>query len=99
MIGLLPLAIGLFLVARGLLHRPVLSGLSIGLASGLVAESLYRAHCPYSGFEHMLPWHSGAIVLMSMAGLVAGWVWSRRQTREWRGRRFQAQTASPPPRR
>ena len=86
-IGLLPLVVALFLISRGLPLRPRLSGLIAGFAGGLTAEAIYRLHCPYSHWEHMLVWHSGAVVLLGFFGFVAGLAFEARRLESWRRRR------------
>lgn len=65
-LGLAPLLLGGVLLVRGLLTRPVLAFALTGLASGLAAEATWRLHCPYSAWDHVLPSHSGALVLMML---------------------------------
>lgn len=85
-IGLAPLAGGLLLLSRGLPLKPRLAGLVSGFAAGLLAEAVYRTHCSFSQWSHIVPWHGGAVVLLGLAGFWAGLLWDERRLREWRTR-------------
>jgi hypothetical protein len=63
-LALVPLLLGGVLLVRGLLTRYVLPFALTGFASGLAAEAIWRMHCPYSAWDHVLPFHSGAMALM-----------------------------------
>lgn len=78
-LGLGPLVLGAVLLLRGLLTRYFLSFMLVGLASGLAAEATWRLHCPYSAWDHVLRFHSGAMLLfMLIASVIASFV--RRST-------------------
>ncbi len=68
----------LWLVSRGLPLRPRLAGLLAGMGGGFVSEGAYRLQCGMSYPEHVLPWHTGAVLLMGVVGLLAGLWWERR---------------------
>lgn len=87
LMGLIPLGLGFWLLSRGLPLRPRLSGLLVGLVSGLLADSVYRLHCPYSAHEHILNWHSVAVLLLGILGFGAGTLWDLMILRRWRDRR------------
>lgn len=87
LIGLPVLGLCLFLASRGLPLRPRVTGLASGLLGGLVAEAIYRTHCPFSHFDHMLPWHTGAVAVLGLAGFFAGAAWELTRVRRWRHRR------------
>lgn len=71
-LALAPLVIGGVLLVRGLLTRYALPFVLMGFACGLAAEATWRLHCPYSGWAHVLPFHSGALLLpMLLAVAVA----------------------------
>jgi hypothetical protein len=84
--GLVPLVVGLWLLSRGLTLRPRVAGLLIGLGGGLLAEAVYRMHCPFSNLSHVLPWHGGAVLLLGLMGLFAGIYWETRELRQWERR-------------
>lgn len=87
MVGVPVLILGLFLASRGLPARPRIIGLVAGLAGGLLAEAVYRTHCPYTHLTHMLSWHTGAVVLLGALGFFAGATWDLKRTAEWKRRR------------
>ena len=87
LMGLIPLGLGFWLLSRGLPLRPRLSGLLVGLVSGLLADSVYRLHCPYSAHQHILNWHSVAVLLLGILGFGAGVLWDLMAIRRWRARR------------
>lgn len=58
-----PLALGIVMLARGLLMQFWMAFALSGFASGLAAEAIWRLRCPYSAWDHVLPFHSGAVVL------------------------------------
>jgi hypothetical protein len=71
-LALAPLVLGGVLLVRGLLTRYAMPFMLMGFASGLAAEATWRLHCPYSGWAHVLPFHTGALVLsMLLASAVA----------------------------
>ena len=87
LIGLVPMALGFWLLSRGLPLRPRLSGLMVGLVAGLVADAVYRLHCPYSALDHIFSWHSASVLLLGILGFIAGTFWDRLTIRRWRARR------------
>ncbi len=86
-VGVPVLLLGLTLASKGLPARPRIIGLVSGLAGGLIAEAVYRSHCPYTHLTHMLAWHSGAVVLLGSLGFFSGAVWDLKRTGAWRQRR------------
>lgn len=81
--GAVPLVIAVRLLGRGLPLRPGFAGLVIGLGSGLVADAVYRTHCAYSHWSHILPWHGGAVLLLALVGFGAGILWEKRRLRQY----------------
>ncbi len=73
----------LWLLSRGLPLRPRLAGLLAGLGGGFVSEGIYRLQCGMSHPEHVLPWHTGAVLVMGVLGLLAGLWWERRMLQSW----------------
>lgn len=71
-LSLLPLLLALALCSRGLTSRPIVVGLACGFASGLSAEALWRLHCPYNSWSHILSSHTVAV----LAAVVLGWLLS-----------------------
>ncbi len=77
-IGLPHLAIATWLALRALPIRPRWSGALAGAAAGLFADALWHLACPRNDLEHLLVWHFGATVAMTLLGAVAGSFWIRR---------------------
>lgn len=71
-IGLPILVLGLWLLFRGLPLRPAWGGTLAGLAAGLLAEASWRMICPFTHPAHMVPSHTGAIVLTMVIGALLG---------------------------
>ena len=82
-LGVPPVLLVLWLLSRGLPLRPKVAGLLAGVGGGLVSEGVYRLHCGMSSPAHVVPWHTGAILVMGLLGLVAGMWWERRQLHLW----------------
>jgi hypothetical protein len=86
-LGLVPLAVVVWLLSRGFPLQPRVAGLLTGFGSGLVAEALYRTHCPYSNMSHILVWHVGAVLMLGLVGLCCGLYWESRRLRRWERQR------------
>lgn len=78
-IGLPHLAIATWLALRALPIRPRWSGALAGAAAGLLADSTWHLACARNDLEHLLVWHFGATVAMTVVGAVAGSFSLRRQ--------------------
>ncbi len=78
-IGLPHLAIAIWLGLRALPIRPRSSGALAGAAAGLLADGVWHMECARNDLEHLLVWHLGATVVLTLLGAVAGSFWSRRQ--------------------
>jgi hypothetical protein len=76
-LGLVPLLVGLALLARGLLVRPLLVGALLGLGAGLLADASWRLYCEVSDPAHVLTAHLLAVVGNAAAGATAAWLVSR----------------------
>ena len=81
--AVVPLVIGLWLLSRGLALRPRVAGLLTGLGGGLLAEAVYRMHCPFSQLTHVLPWHGGAVLMLGLVGFCSGVLWEALRLRRW----------------
>ncbi len=77
----------LWLLSRGLPFRPRLVGLLAGMGGGFLSEGIYRLQCGMSHPEHVLPWHTGAVLVMGVLGVLAGLWWERRMLQSWVGGR------------
>jgi hypothetical protein len=71
LLSLAPLAVGTILLRRGLLTQALPAFLLTGLASGLAAEAVWRLHCAYSTWGHVLPFHSAALILPLLVATAA----------------------------
>lgn len=78
LIGLPHVAVALWLGLRALPLRPGCSGALAGSAAGLLADSVWHLACGRDDLEHLLVWHLGAVVAMTLVGAVTGSLWSRR---------------------
>jgi hypothetical protein len=82
-LGLLPLISGMAFARKGLPLRARTTGLLLGLSSGLAVESLWRLHCPFSAWGHVVSFHGGAIVLSVLLGIGMARHWQRRNAKEF----------------
>lgn len=86
LLGIPPVILVLWFLSRGLTLRPKVAGLLGGLFGGLISEGIYRLHCGMSQASHVVPWHTGAVLVMGLLGLLAGLWWERRRIEAWAGR-------------
>lgn len=75
-LGLPFLAIATWLALRALPIRPRWSGALAGAAAGLLADSMWHLACPRNDLEHLLVWHFGATVAMTLVGAASGSFWN-----------------------
>jgi hypothetical protein len=78
-LGLLPLSLLLLSSSRGLPVRPLTTGLLCGLGSGLSGEAVWRIHCSYTTWDHVLFAHTGAVLTAGILGILFGFWWQRRR--------------------
>jgi hypothetical protein len=71
LLGLAPLAFGTLMLFRGLLPRRLLAFAMMGLSSALGAEAAWRLHCGYSAWSHIVPFHSGTLILLTLVAVGA----------------------------
>jgi len=74
----LALLFGFVLVRAGLPFRARTTGLLLGLGNGLAVEAVWRLHCPFSSWGHILLFHGGAVVVLMAAGMAIGRLWERK---------------------
>ncbi len=87
LLGVPTLLLVLWLLSRGLPLRPKIAGLLSGLAGGLLTEGIYRLHCSMPPHpRHIVPWHTGAILMIGVLGLLAGLWWERQRARSFAAR-------------
>ncbi len=78
-LGLIPLFFVIFLFRQGLPSRPVFLGLVCGLGCGLSGEAIWRMHCHYNSWNHILSAHTGAILVTGIIGFLIGFRFFRRR--------------------
>jgi hypothetical protein len=81
-LGLIPLILILNISRKGLPMKPKVLGFLCGLGSGLAAESVWRLHCPFNSWTHILASHSTAVLATALLGGLAGYCWEKRRLRE-----------------
>ncbi|KAA0596086.1 hypothetical protein J2848_002701 [Azospirillum lipoferum] len=67
-----PLALLITVMRRGAPERPALAGGFAGLAAGGIAATFYALHCPDDSPLFVAAWYSAAILVMGVAGCLAG---------------------------
>jgi hypothetical protein len=72
------------LIARALPLRPPLAGSLAGMAAGAAVDGGWRLYCGYSNPFHVIASHGGAVLVLTLIGLVAAVVISLRNTRDRR---------------
>ncbi len=83
LLGLPSVLIVLWLLSRGFPLRPKVAALTAGTAGGVLAEGIYRLHCGLSHPSHIVTWHTGAVLVMGLLGLLTGLWWERRRLDAW----------------
>ena len=63
-----------FLLRRGAILSPRLSGAATGLLAGLVGTTALEIHCPILGLAHILTWHLGVAILGAVVGFSLGFL-------------------------
>jgi hypothetical protein len=77
-LGLVPLVLFLKLASKGLAQSATTVGFLCGLGSGLCGEAAWRMHCYYTEWGHILPAHTGAILMTALLGAMLGFWWRKR---------------------
>lgn len=71
-VGLLTAATLVFWLRRGAPSSPRRAGLLAGVASGAAGIVAVSLHCPYNDLVHIGIWHGLSVIVMGLAGLLAG---------------------------
>jgi hypothetical protein len=66
------LAAAFWLALRALPLRPRWSGALAGAAAGLFADAIWHLACTLHDLEHLLVWHFGATLAMTLLGALSG---------------------------
>jgi hypothetical protein len=74
-----------FLLSRGAVLYPKLTGAAAGGFAGLIGVSVLEVGCPNLDLYHILVWHLGVILLCAIGGLSLGAVLDRFRRRGIRG--------------
>ncbi len=61
-----------FLLSRGAVLYPKLTGAAAGGLAGLIGVSVLEVRCPNLDLDHILVWHLGVILLCAIGGLSLG---------------------------
>jgi len=80
MLALPTLLITIWLIVRAFPTRAWLAGMLGGAGAAIASDAITHLQCPVSDMRHVLMWHTGAVILMSAAGALAGYVWGRWRT-------------------
>jgi hypothetical protein len=81
LLGVPALLLVALLVVRAAPLRAAWAGVLGGAGAGLLADGIYRLHCPITDLRHVLPWHGAAVLILSLVGLTGGAAWERHQRR------------------
>lgn len=76
-VGLPVLLLALLLAFRAYPTRPLLTGGLAGLGAGLLSDGSWRTFCEVSDPAHVLSSHAASVALLTLAGVVLAWAWSR----------------------
>ena len=71
LVGAPVLLLVLVLISRGLVMRPGLAGALAGMVPGTAVDGGWRLYCNYSNPSHVLPSHGGAVLALTLVGVVA----------------------------
>jgi hypothetical protein len=77
-VSALPFVALMILIYRAYPLRPVVTGLTAGLGSGLLAEAALFAMCSNAGAMHGTVVHGSAVAIMGVIGAIIGYVTKRR---------------------
>jgi len=78
-LSLLPIIAVLFLCWRGFPSHPSILGPACGLGCGLSAEAVWRLHCPFNSWSHILTSHTAAVAAAVLLGWLGSVLYSRYQ--------------------
>ena len=73
------LLVTLWLVFRALPLRPSIAGLLGGAGAAVTADAVTHILCPMSDLRHVLVWHTGALIGLTLIGWFVGKLWERKR--------------------
>jgi hypothetical protein len=74
-------AVTLWLVFRALPLRAPVAGLLGGAGATVASDAVLHLLCPMSDLQHVLIWHTGAVVVFMAVGWLIGTAWDRTRWR------------------
>lgn len=74
-----PLVLAGYLASQGLPGYPILTGFLSGICCGLLGESVWRLHCHYTAWDHILGSHTSGILLAALLGAGIGYLYKKRR--------------------
>ncbi len=77
MLALPTLLITIWLIVRAFPTRAWMAGMLGGAGAAIASDAITHLRCPISDMRHVLMWHTGAVILISAAGALIGFVWGR----------------------
>ncbi len=80
MLALPTLVITIWLIVRAFPVRAWMAGMLGGAGAAIASDAITHLRCPVSDMRHVLMWHTGAVILISAAGALAGYAWGRWRT-------------------
>lgn len=83
-LGLIPSLLIIFLSRQGLTARPLYLGLVCGIGCGLSGEAIWKLHCHYNSWDHILGSHFGAVLAAGLIGFLVGFLSFRRRVHNTR---------------
>jgi hypothetical protein len=86
-LSLIPSLFVIFAARQGLASRPLVLGFVSGAGCGLSGEAIWRMHCPYNDWNHILSAHFGAIIAAGLIGFLIGFLSFRRRRLQGASRR------------
>jgi len=81
MLALPTFLITFWLIVRAFPTRAWMAGLLGGAGAAIASDAITHLQCPVSDMRHVLAWHTGAVILMSATGALAGYAWGRWRTK------------------
>ncbi len=77
MLALPTLAVTVWLITKAYPTRAWMAGMLGGAGAAIAADTITHLRCGISDMRHILVWHTGAVVIISAVGALAGFLWDR----------------------